>query len=488
MEMERHMIEIERPPPFHQKVLSQEAAGSAPAVIDVVVPTVVAPGEPFALRVAVLDVMGYPSLDCRGSLRLQCDHMAPSEVSVACHSGIPATVRIDGVAFREPGFHRLTATMGEISAYSNPARCTADSEQRILWGDPHVHTVLSNCHADLCRSLNFCFTAARYASGLDWVSAADHVSNGRCDFSKWKEESTVADLYNSPERFVTLPAYEASLRGGCGGDTNVYMARFPGMFVDEYEEGTVKTLCEGVGRHLGSREFFVVPHHTTRTGKHGEIPDAIYPGAELMPVVEIHSKWGTSEYRGNPNPLRQVHDGPCYAQDLLAQGLKLGFVAGTDTHATMPSGYGREPERGHLWALPGLTAVRADELTRQAVFRGIRDRTCYAASGERVYLDATVDGVPGGMAASAEGRGPRTINAVVAAKTDIARVDVVRNGIEIHSARPQAWTARLGITDDADPGEVALASSHLGRFVYYYVRVTCVSGAQAWSSPTWFVL
>ena len=34
------------------------------------------------------------------------------------------------------------------------------------------------------------------------------------------------------------------------------------------------------------------------------------------------------------------------------------------------------------------------------------------------------------------------------------------------------------------PGE-AFESKYLGRFVYYYVRVTCVSGARAWSSPVW---
>ena len=35
--------------------------------------------------------------------------------------------------------------------------------------------------------------------------------------------------------------------------------------------------------------------------------------------------------------------------------------------------------------------------------------------------------------------------------------------------------------------EVALDSERLGKFVYYYVRVTCASGAQAWSSPVWLV-
>ena len=482
------MAQIERPPRFHQKVLAQEAPGSTPAAVDVVVPSVLEPGQLFNVRLAVLDALGYPSLLCNGPVLLRHEHMVPAEVSVDFQTGVPATAEVRDVALREPGFHRLTATLGDLSSHSNPTRCEPGPHQRILWGDPHVHTVLSRCHPDLCRSMNFCFTAARYGTGLDWVSAADHVSNGRCDFSKWKEQSTVADLYDTPGQFVTLPAYEASLKGGCGGDINVYMARFPDMFVDEYEQGDARTLCEKLCERIPSSEFFVVPHHTTRTGKHGEVPDAIYPGAALMPVVEIHSKWGTSEYRGNPNPLRKVHDGPSSVQDLLARGLKLGFVAGTDTHATMPSGYGKEPDHGHLWALPGFTAVRADELTRGAIFQGIGSRACYAASGERVYLDVTVDGAAGGTTLLASPGARPTISAVVAAKTDIARVDVVRNNVDIHTVAPREWHTSFVLTDGADLSRVALESPHLGRFVAYYVRVTCTSGAQAWSSPVWIVL
>lgn len=81
-------------------------------------------------------------------------------------------------------------------------------------------------------------------TGLDWVTAADHVSNGRCELARWKEQVALADAFNDPPRFVTLPGYEASLKGGCGGDNNVYMLRFPDLFIDDYEEGNIKTLVE----------------------------------------------------------------------------------------------------------------------------------------------------------------------------------------------------------------------------------------------------
>ncbi len=470
------------PPRLQQKILAQEAPGKAPVTLAIVIPSVTRPMQPFAVNVSVLDANGYPSLQCDDRVRIETPDDGTTEIAFS--RGKPAVGCLHGIRCNHEGLLRLSATCGPLSACSNPTLCTSEDVPGIYWGDPHVHTLLSNCHPDRCRSLNFCFTAARYLSALDWVAAADHVSNGRCDFSKWKEQQTVANLYDDAPDFVTLPAYEASLKGGAGGDNNVYMSRFPDMFVDEYAGGDVRTLCRSLRDRLPKDEFFVAPHHTTRTGKHGEISDDIYPGPEAMPVLEIHSKWGTSEYRGNPSPLKKVHDGPSYARDLLQRGLKLGFVAGTDSHATMPSGGGEEP--GHIDRLPGLTAVRCRALTRPSVFHALRQRQCYAASGERILLHGSIAGREFGDEWSFSERStPPEIDVLIAARSNITRVDVVRNGRTIHTATPNAWHTRLAFEDTDDLRTVWTSSRHMKEFIYYYVRVSCDSGAQAWSSPVW---
>jgi len=486
------MTTIAYPPDFHQKVLAQEAPGGALVVVSLVVPTVTVPGEPFTVKVAVLDERGFPSLGCDGKVAVRGPGSSAPFADVRFAQGQPAVAAVRDVVLPVEGFFRLEAELDGEAFFSNPTCCTPTPEHRVYWGDPHVHTVLSACHADKCRSLNFCYTAGRYLSGLDWVAAADHVSNGRCDFSKWKEQCTVCDLYDDPPEFVTLPAYEASLKGGAGGDTNVYLLRPPEMFIDEYEEGNVKTLCQNLAEVISKEEFFVVPHHTTRTRKHGELSDEIYPGPELMPVVEVHSKWGTSEYRGNPNPLKDVHPGPSYVVDLLDRGLQLGFVGGTDTHATMPSGVGVKPaladsiEPGHIDRLPGLTAVRARVLTRDDVFRGIRQRRCYATSLERIYLDGTIAGLQFGERADwPDPAEPRTIRVSAAAQSDITSIELIRNGEVIHKHSCTGWHATVVYTDTEDLGPIACESKYLGKFAYYYMRVTCSSGAQAWSSPVW---
>ncbi len=472
------------PSPLQQKVLAQEAPGGDPAKLSVVIPSVTRPGKAFDLSVSVVDRNGYPSLNCAD--RAEIETPGGEHATIVFQPDTPAVARLKGIHLSEAGLFRLRASCGNLQAYSNPTLCTSESVPGIFWGDPHVHTILSNCHPDKCRSLNFCFTAARQLSALDWVAAADHVSNGRCDFSKWKEQQTVANLYDDSPVFVTLPAYEASLQGGAGGDNNVYMYRFPDMFVDEYEEGNTKTLCSRLTDLLHDREFFIVPHHTTRTGKHGEISDDIYPGPDAVPVIEIHSKWGTSEYRGNPNPLKDIHDGPSYAVDLLNRGLKLGFIAGTDTHATVPSGGGVEP--GHIDRLPGLTAVRCKTLSRQSIFQAIQHRQCYATSLERIIMHGSIGGHAFGDEVSfADQTTPPVIDITIAAKSDILQVDLVRNGQTIHTTAPGSWETRFTYEDQKDWDTFKIRSRHLDGFVYYYVRVTCQSGAQAWSSPVWIV-
>ncbi|MFW6162606.1 MAG: DUF3604 domain-containing protein, partial [Planctomycetota bacterium] len=474
------MSYVNYPPAFHHRVITLEAPGGAPASVAVVAPTVAATGEPFRLHVAVLDADGYPSVGFEGSVWVRAEFAGESLIEVPFRAGRAAVAQVERVSIAEEGLFRFEARLGDALFYSNPVCCQRRPERRIFWGDPHVHTVISDCHPDRCRSLNFCYAAARYLTGLDWATAADHVSNGRCEFARWKEQMAAAEAFDDRPDFVTLPGYEASLRGGCGGDTNPYFRRPPDRFVDEFEDGNVKTLCEKLAEAVDPADFFVVPHHTTRTGKHGEIPDAIYPGPELMPVVEIHSKWGTSEHRGNPNALHDVHPGPSYAVDFLRRGLRLGFIAGTDSHATMPSGRG--VEAGHIDRLPGLTAVFADGLSRDAIFDGIRSRDCYAASGERIYLDVAVTGVPmGRMVQWPELDRPRPVQVVAAARSDIETVEIVRNGETLHRHPVGDWQTGFLFSDEESLGGLWLDSAHLGRFVYYYIRVTCVCGAQAWS-------
>ena len=230
-----------------------------------------------------------------------------------------------------------------------------------------------------------------------------------------------------------------------------------------------------------------MPHHTTRTGKHGEIPAEAYPGERPMPVVEIHSKWGTSEYRGNPTPLVDIHPGPSYVQDLLAQGYRFGFVGGTDSHTSMTFCLPLESEIHR--SPPGLTAVMVDTNHRDAIYDAIQSRNCYAACGERILLDVTCGGLSMGQAGDIPESGEVTIRAAYAAETDIACVEVIRNNVVVYRETPGDWTGRFEWTDTTVAEATPITDFESGEpTLYYYVRVNARADARAWSSPCWFRL
>ena len=485
-------IKILYPTAFEQKVILLEGSGKEPVEVNLIAPSLVKPGESFAVKAAVYDENGFSSACCDAELGIKLEQDDSLICVLPFEKGKPAIAAIGNIVIEKEGLYRFEAELNGKSFKSNPVYCSKSNNGQIYWGDPHIHTNLSNCHPDKCRSLNFCFIAARYGTGLDWASAADHVSNGRCEYAKWKEQVAVANQFNEPPDFVTMPAYEASLNGGCGGDNNIYMTDFPEMFIDDYEEGNIKTLVNKLKGKMDENDFLAVPHHTTRNNKHGEIPDEIYPGEQMMPVVEIHSKWGTSEYRGNPNPLKTIHDGPSYVNDLLQQGLPLGFIGGTDSHSSLTTGHnvdnGLIVEAEHISALPGMTAIMAENLSRKSIISALKKRRCYAVSGDRTLIAGSVNGRSFGEKISVPDTGSVEIKAIIAAKTDIENIEIVRNGQTLFRCEPETWQTVVEYSDHDNLAQLVLTSPHIGRFVYYYIRVTCKNGAQAWSSPVWIIL
>lgn len=479
------MVNIRKPDAWAAKILRQEAEGGAPKKIQIVLPTTARPKEKFRIRLALLDGKGFPSFSFEGNIKVIYDSKDGDCVDFCFQRGEICIAEAEGLAINEEGYYRAEAFLSDKKFYSNPVRIAKELKHNIFWGDPHIHTVLSNCHAVKCRSLNFCYTAGRYLSALDWVAAADHVSNGRCEKSKWKEQSIVCNLYNEPGSFATMPAYEASFKGGAGGDCNIYMDKHPGMFVEDYEGGTIKSVTEKL-REQAECDFFTVPHHTTRKGKHGEISDEIYPGRSVMPLVEIASKWGVSEYRGNPNPLEEIHPGPSYVSDLLSNGFVMGFVGGTDTHSTMTFA-DISLESFRVAKMPGITAVIADKLERGELYNALKNRKCYAAAGERIYLDMNVSGLAqGSLNKPDDYMNRRLVSFTTAAGSDIESVEIIRNGNVMAYYPVKSWYFTSSFEDSQPFEEVCLESKYIGYFCYYYIRVNCVNGSQAWSSPVWF--
>ncbi|MCI5223346.1 MAG: DUF3604 domain-containing protein, partial [Candidatus Electrothrix sp. AR4] len=295
-----------------------------------------------------------------------------------------------------------------------------DSTDEQYWGDLHIHTKLSHDAQGTAP-----YTYAREVSGLDFAAVTDHWESlgpeGYRIVNKWAEEA------NIPEVFVTLPADERN-PDELTGHHNVYFSGSKTM--DRYQPihdendpsvNSFSRLQEGEGS-----EVMIIPHHTgimfgdlhadvgsvistrptifcycmkllhlisgcleknnTRKFLNEYVDWNAADDKRLRPVMEIYSHHGQSEvynpqhllaYENNRmrNPERRANTsapGPFYAQDYWMQEKRIGVIASSDEH----SGQGG---RRH----GGITAVFTNNLTREGIFKALRQRRCYATTGER---------------------------------------------------------------------------------------------------------
>jgi hypothetical protein len=208
-----------------------------------------------------------------------------------------------------------------------------------------------------------------------------------------------------------------------------------------------------------------------------------YYNEELVRLVEIYSKHGSAEYFGCPRaPFNQQVDG-C-VQTALRKGHKLGFVGASDTHASRP---GSNLYQDHTYAQSGLTAVFAPSLDRGAIYQALKQRRCYATTGQHIILRFWLNGAfMGGDVRLQHAEQVKDVRIEVATPGEIDTVELLKNGKPFYRYnghltpdlgwwRDNGWEMEVRTLDR----EVTTGTD------YYYVRVTQRDGAMAWSSPIW---
>jgi hypothetical protein len=457
-----------------------EVRAGPPARLKVIAPSCVRAGDEFDVHVVVLDEIGNPCEDFEAPASV-----GGSEVSLSAGQA-HAQTRL------EAGVHWLMALAGGLSGRSNPVKATVEAPERpIRWGDPHGHSFL----CDGLESPDYFFAYARDVEHLDFTALTGHDDcmlerrhwrlpqspYWRNPEDAWAITKYVVNSHHDPEGFCVLLAFEWT---GCDeftptgqprfGDRNVY---FPGddapIFgkVDERYDSPAK-LWAAVRRHGG----LVIPHHPGYARHDSPLfgVDWDYHDDDAQPLVEIYSKHGASEYYGNPRPL--LLPGPeGTVQAALARGHKLGFVGGSDTHASRPGSDIQEDNAVLRYSQAGLTAVRSPSLKRADLFESLRARECYATTGERIWLDFRVNERPMGCSEIEVGVGETVrVTAEVHGTDRLAHVELVRNNDVIHVESPDGLSTSLEIVDETAPAQA-----------YYYLRVTQANGSQAWASPVW---
>lgn len=343
-----------------------EIVGAAPERLVVTAASRVRSGEPFDVHLRVEDRWGNPAaLDGPFDVEIASDR---SETSHGLTMPRCAWTRT-ALTLREPGTHRLRArAVGavQLGATSNPVEVSAEQEP-LYWGDLHAQSVIG-CGA---RSIDAYYAHARDFAAVDFAS---HQAN--CFLvsrEEWDETQASTRRHHAERRFVTFLGVEWSGASNVGGDHNLY---FPGdaaplhrcsheFVADKSDADTDLAHVEDVYRHYRGSETLVAVHVGGRTA------DLRWHEPGLDRLLEVHSTHATSEW---------------FLFEALRRGYRMGVIAGSDGVDGRP-GNSHPGHMGVRNVRGGLTAIAAPELTRDGVWRALRQRRCYATTGERILLD-----------------------------------------------------------------------------------------------------
>ena len=319
-----------------------------------------------------------------------------------------------------------------LAAVGHESRAESDekgAKYRLFWGDLHNHNEVGYAKGSLQRSIDnarehldfFAFTGHASWHDMPKMPGERHMKwvNGfKVHADHWPRTRRMIREANT-EDFTALVGYE--WHSSRFGD---YCMIFPG------EDRAELYLPDHVNKLLDfaeAKRALAVPHHVAyKRGWRGANFD--YHRPSVSPIVEMFSEHGCSEAVTARGPyIRHSMGGRDTANTIqrqLEDGLRFGLVASSDSHRGYPGAYGE-----------GVVGVWARDLSAAALFEALRARRCYAATGDRIMLDVTLNDQPMGahLAAAAD----RQIDVRADGQDSVAMIELVRNGEVIHRHFPE---------------------------------------------------
>jgi hypothetical protein len=336
---------------------------------------------------------------------------------------------------------------------------------RIYRGDLHRHTDISTDGVGDGSIMDL----HRYgidASAMDFILIGDHNMGNDNEYNWWRTQKA-NDLYTIPGGFISMYGYERSVPYPNGHRNVIWPERghrtlpLPQVAIPKQMADDTAKLYDYLRKTSG-----ICTLHTSATGQGTNWEKPIDPAVE--PFVELFQGFHASfEAPGAPRIVDEkshvIHtsykpDG--YVSTALEKGYRLGFQASSD----------------HVSTHVSFCCVLASQFSRAGLVDAMKKRHTYAAT-DNIVLDVRMG------ALAMMGDEVRTtkpgLDVVALGTSPIDRVDVIRNGETVHTARPDKSGEEVRFHwDDAAPIKGDKAS-------YYYVRVLQKDGQMAWSSPIW---
>ena len=442
----------------------------APVEIYLAAPSQARTGQPFTVRVAVLDFYRNAVSDFQGAIRLRSrgpQVTAPATITLTPADGGSKTF---SVTPRQAGVLSFDAqTAAALAGAGNPTLIHDEKPAfTLLWGDIHGHTARSDGGGVPAAYYRY----ARDVAGLDFAALTDH--DDMLDDAEWAESKRVTNSFDEPGRFSTLLAYEWT--HWVHGHRCVYFAGDDAPIFRRTTPPTDTPAGLWAALRRSGAAVMTIAHHTRGlrgafNGGQAEIDwHAFPPPPDLERLVETYSIHGHCENEELAGPDFIGRKG--FVQDALRQGLHLGLMASGDDHSGHP-GFGP----GAHGEPAGLLGVLARANTRAAIWEALQSRRVIGTTGPRIVLDFQADGHGVGEEFDilATAPSPRFV-ARAWGTAPLARFELLRDAVTIHEAAVVgALSAVLEAADDEPTG-----SAHS-----YYVRLTQIDGHMAWAGPIW---
>jgi len=432
--------------------------------------------QPFTLKIAAIDEYGNPAEDFEGAVKLNTDKTITLPDSISFDRSDRGFKSVNGCMATQAGWFKINASSGKLTGYSNYVVVSETAPaMRLYFGDMHTHTL--DC--DATNDIHEHFHYAPNIAGLDFGAVSCHAEYFGCA-SAWQRYLNETSKANKPGEFVTFPGYEWAQQGHCNAyflaeDETVLIwgearMRKQGTPTDDppFRVGAINE-AEFMSKlkNLKQTAFAIAHCHTSYSEG---IDDS------MLLLDEIYSCHKFSRQQ-RENRLRTN----------LAKGLRLGVVAGSDMHRLTMGHLCKQP--GERWPqggwescqfqTAGLQATYSEELTRQALYEGMRARNTYGTSGARIVLFFSCNEHPMGSQIELDAGSKPAFKIEVGGTAQLSEVTLCRYD-------GKTWTEPfVEKTAANDQSTLSWQDDAFNQRGIYYVRVTQTDGEQAWSSPIW---
>ncbi len=472
------------------EVFTLDVRGDKLDRIHVVVPSFVCKNKRFDTLVRFEDQYGNLTSNAPDDTLIELSHENLRE-NLNWKLFVPETgfISLPNMYFNEPGVYTVILKNPKTKEQfkAPPIRCFAETENALYWGLLHGESE----RFDSTESIESCLRHFRDEHILLYYGVSPFESAEETSNETWKIISQNISEFDENDRFTTFLGFQWEGVPGSEGIRQIIFAK-EGKSILRRKDAKYTSLSK-LYKSVTPKEIISIPCFTMGDKHHYNFK-AYDP--EFERVVEIYNAWGSSECtvkEGNPLPIDYEGkkgigmNAEGSVLKALLRNCRFGFVAGgLDDRGFYADFYDGE----QIQYAPGLTAIISKEHSRPALFEALYQRSCYATTGARIIVGLFIAGTGMGAELTTADRPGLRVNrhltGYVVGTTPLKKVEIIRNGVVLHTISPKDYHCDFAI-DDMDPlSKVTLqAPNKKPPFVFYYVRATQEDGHMAWGSPIW---